>query len=106
MAQKWVCEDDDIRISASIDYHSEIVSEKDKVVGGGYWKMDRQNNIIWLYGSSDDYGRCTAEQVLSAVKNGIFGARFEAFKVLFSASDLIDFNDDNLWTLIKEKDKL
>jgi len=103
MASKWVCEDDDISISASIEYHFEIVKDRKKVSGGGYWKMDRQNNIIWLYGSSDDFGQCTEEQVRSAVKNGIFGMRFEAYKILFSKCELFS-NDGCVWTLIKDKD--
>ena len=49
MAKKWIIEEKDIRLSASVEFHAEICSKKENVIGGGWWEMDNHNKILYLY---------------------------------------------------------
>lgn len=67
--QKWIINDGDL-ILGRVELHEELVGsrEKGKTVGGGRWHYDRDNNIIYFYGASIDFGQVTEEQFNEAWK--------------------------------------
>lgn len=65
---KWVLlKDGTIRLANNVGFHSEMHKDKNQIVGGGWWKWDREKNICYLYKSSEDFGQCTPEQLKGAV---------------------------------------
>lgn len=57
-------------IIAKCTYHKELVTDKEKVKGGGLWKWDREKKEITLYGSSFDFGRASTEDIKTCIEAG------------------------------------
>jgi len=62
-AKKFVINDGDL-ILGQVEFHEELVKDRDrsKTVGGGRWHFDKDNNTIYFYGDSTDFGSVTKEQ--------------------------------------------
>jgi len=83
MAQKWIINNDQILISASVDYHRELAKDHSLTIGGGFWLVDYF--CLYLYGVSGDFGTVTKEQLQVAIdKDFIFQERFDGYSVYFS----------------------
>jgi len=71
---KFIIETDDQEgdclIIAKCTYHKQIVTDKTKVKGGGWWTLDRENSIFTLHGDSHDFGRAKVEDIASCVQRG------------------------------------
>jgi len=64
---KFIVEGDTLVI-AKCTYHYQIVNDKEKVKGGGWWRKDGDNFI--LHGSSHDFGSATLEDIKNCINKG------------------------------------
>ena len=70
---KFIIETDDelgdCLIIAKCTYHKELVTDKTKVKGGGWWSRDNDTNTFTLYGDSGDFGRAIFEDIKKCVQS-------------------------------------
>lgn len=69
----------DCLIVTKCTYHKQLVTDINKVKGGGWWKLDNEKGLFTLHGNSHDFGRAKIEDIASCVQR----------KKVFSSSDLI-----------------
>lgn len=71
--QKFIIEKDseegDYLVLAKCTYHKQLAYNKDNVIGGGWWELDRENFVFILYGESTDFGKAEVEDIKRCVKN-------------------------------------
>lgn len=89
MHKKFIIYDGSIRIG-HVDFHKELGPDKSLIKGGGWWHWDRENNIMYLYSSSQDFGYVTRENLIDAIQNGMMRPSLEKTKFFHSFSDFID----------------
>lgn len=69
---KFIIETDnelgDCLIIAKCTYHSDLVIDKSKVKGGGWWTL--KNDIFTLFGESHDYKKAQLEDIKNCIKLG------------------------------------
>lgn len=83
---KFIIQDDELRMGR-VDCHFELAGKDDSgVVGGGYWYYDIDNDILYLYGESIDYGRVNTEQIKKSWKR----PSVENSTIFFSESNSLD----------------
>ncbi len=63
--KKFIINDGRI-IFGEVLYHSDLVRDNTKTVGGGLWFYDHLSDTMYLYGLSTDFGPVTREQVEKA----------------------------------------
>lgn len=63
---KFIIEDGDL-IIANCSYHNEIVNDKSKVRGGGFWH--KVNDFYILSGESFHFGKSTIEDIKACIEN-------------------------------------
>jgi len=61
-------EEGDCLIISKCTYHKQLVTDKTKVKGGGWWTLDKENRIFTLYGDSQDFGRAKIEDIINCIK--------------------------------------
>ncbi len=66
---KFIIEGNEL-IIAKCTYHRQLVSNKDKVKGGGLWKLDRDKKEFMLFGQSEDFGSVVVEDVKACIDAG------------------------------------
>ena len=66
---KFILEDGCLILS-KVSYHKELVTEKEKVRGGGWFRFDLEAKTCLLSGESHEFGRCRLEEVEKAVAEG------------------------------------
>ena len=68
---KFIIETDDelgdCLILGRVTYHKQLAFDVNKVKSGGWWKKEEER--ITFFGSSQDFGTATQEQVTDAVMN-------------------------------------
>jgi hypothetical protein len=71
---KFIIETDDelgdCLIIAKCTYHKQLVTDKTKVKGGGWWSRDNDTNTFILHGDSGDFGRAKFEDIQKCVQSG------------------------------------
>lgn len=71
---KFIIETDnelgDCLIIAKVTYHGQIVTDKNKVKGGGWYRFSNDKKEITFYGKSEDFGRATLEDIKACVISG------------------------------------
>ena len=67
--QKFIIEDDCL-IMMNVAYHSQIVTQKNKVNGGGWFLENELSNTYTFYGDSKDYGKASVEDIQACINNG------------------------------------
>ena len=72
MANKWIIQGDDLRVG-QVDFHRELAGKEGEIKSGGYWHFDKDNDILFLYGKSVDFGKCSIEDIQNAKLNGYAG---------------------------------
>ena len=89
MAKKWVVVNNQFRMAAAIELHSQLLPP-DKPInelaisGGGWWHVEEPAKKMYLYSSSVDFGVCQEDDLLGALQNTRFSNRFDGFKFYFS----------------------
>jgi len=81
MAKKYVVTDEYI-ILGHVEYHNELVKDKNKIIGGGRWELVKDTNTLYFYGKSDEFGSVTLEQF----KNSYYYNNRE-HKIIFSTKE-------------------
>lgn len=70
---KFIIETDpelgDCLIISKVTYHNQIVTNEDKVKGGGFFSIDKERNITFN-GESHEFGPANLEDIKNCVKNG------------------------------------
>jgi len=66
---KFIVEGDCLIMSA-VSFHKELSTVKNRVKGGGWYKMDEENKTITFYGRSYDFGAVTPEDILCCIVAG------------------------------------
>lgn len=78
-----------------VSLHKILKPSNTKVYGGGWFYLDRENDIMVLYSESVDFGRFKKEHVIMALENktGRFFRQFKGHTIYFSETSL--FNPDS-----------
>lgn len=87
-------------IIAKCNFHKQLVVDKDKVSGGGWWRLNKETNTIILYGDSHDFGRASIEDITECINNGMV---FRNLSCSASIADLFNFSYDTQTELIRIK---
>ena len=60
-----------VLIMGQVEFHKDLVKnmDKTKVIGGGKWHCDNENNTIYFYGESNQFGQVTKEEFDNAFKH-------------------------------------
>lgn len=69
MYPKFIIEGDSLILS-KVEFHHQLVTDKTKVKGGGWFKFRSDTNTFIFFGSSFDFGKASLEDVKSCVDNG------------------------------------
>lgn len=93
MYKKFIISNGTLR-KGLVDFHRQLLSTntKNDVLGGGWFHYDKTTENIYFYGSSDEFGSVTKEQLIEALENTLLSRREEAFKYYFSTDSKLDFN--------------
>ena len=85
MAKKFVINNNEL-ILGNVVLHKELISgrEKYETIGGGYWHYDKNEDVIYFYGSSHDFGKVTKEEFELAKKRN-----FNETKIIFSNKEFL-----------------
>lgn len=76
---KFIVEDGAL-IIAKCTYHHQLVNDKAKVKGGGWW-VKEENRFI-LMGKSHDFGQATIEDIASCVRaKEVYSNRFRTHSI-------------------------
>lgn len=69
---KFIIETDDkfgdCLIIAKCTFHKQLVTNVDKVKGGGFWEFDSENKIFTLHGESHDFGKAELIDIAKCVQ--------------------------------------
>lgn len=69
MYQKFIINDGRLKM-AVVDQHADIASDHSTTNGGGWWHMDTENKIIWLYGRSMRFGSAPRSELKKIIETG------------------------------------
>ena len=89
MAKKWIIEDDHLK-TGNVDYHYKLAKDADKVIGGGRWHIDLENNLIIFYGRSTDFGSCRPEDLVQVRRNGNHHRMLKNLQWVFSPESSLE----------------
>jgi len=92
---KFIIETDDelgdCLIIAKCTYHKQLVTDKSKVKGGGWWKFNNDRTEIILHDSSHDFGYPKLEDIINCINNkNVYSSRALSRNI----SDQYKFNYD------------
>ena len=82
-------------VLAHTNLHANIVPRnKPKVLGGGWWHLENHDTLqkLYLYKLSVDFGQATKKQIISAMKEGLFGTVWSDAEIYYSTAMVM--NDD------------
>ena len=91
MARKFIIQDNTLKLG-NVDMHYELKNKEGdiKVIGGGYWYLDKDKTTIYLYGKSIDFGKVTIEDLKEVKENGIYSPFLESLEWKWLDSNKID----------------
>ena len=89
MHKKFIIYDGSIRLG-HVDFHKELGPDKSLIKGGGWWYFDKENNIMYLYSSSMDFGYVNREDLIDAIENGMMRPSLEKVRFFHSFEDYLD----------------
>ena len=93
MNKKYIIYDGTLRMG-HVELHSELLStlrgDESKVQGGGWWHLDREKGIMYLYASSHDFGQAELKDVRKAVEEGYLTGFNKLFKFAYSTEEWLD----------------
>jgi len=86
MAAKFIIADDQL-IMGHVDLHRELYKDTSKILGGGWWYINKERTKAYLYSKSFDFGRVTKDQLVSALENSYLSGGVDKMEIYFSESD-------------------
>jgi hypothetical protein len=66
---KFIVEDNHLVIG-KCTFHKQLAENTADVKGGGLWKWDKEKKVFNLYGSSDDFGYASPEDIKTCIEAG------------------------------------
>src|SRR5574343_579005 len=69
LSPKYIVEDDCL-ILAKVTYHKNLVTDKDKVKGGGWFRFLQHTDTFVFHGDSHEFGKASLEDVRKCVASG------------------------------------
>jgi hypothetical protein len=66
---KFIVEGNNL-IIAKCTYHKDLVTDKEQVKGGGWWKFDTETKTFTLSGESFDFGSADVEDIRKCIEAG------------------------------------
>lgn len=94
MHKKFIIYDGSIRLG-HVDFHKELGPDKSLIKGGGWWHWDKENNIMYLYSSSMDFGYVDRNLLIDAIENGMMRPSLEETRFFHSFKEsLSDVKED------------
>lgn len=94
---KFIIEDGKLIISKAT-YHKELVTDKEKVKGGGWFRWNEDKSMIIFFGSSDDFGPAKLEDIKACVESKEVYSNIYA---THSIADMTEFGYDTGTDVIK-----
>lgn len=67
-----------------VKLHLELARDHSTTKGGGLWKVDNENKIVYLYGVSTDYGVAKKEDIKTVIESGGIPIGLIEFKIKWS----------------------
>ena len=95
MAKKFIIQDNTLRLG-NVDMHHELKNKQSesRIIGGGYWYLDKEKHTLYLYGKSIDFGKVTIEDLKEVKQNGVYSIFLETMKwKWFDSGDLMDVKE-------------
>jgi hypothetical protein len=72
---KFIVEGNNL-IIGRVTYHEDLVTDKEQVKGGGWWKID--GKIMTFWGDSFDFGKANIEDIRACIDAGnVWGDKYE-----------------------------
>lgn len=97
MAKKILLQGNSLSISASVDYHRDLVKKPrepkmpfhkrdipEPIKGGGWWHLDEANKFLLLYSTSDEFGPVDVKDLITACPETWFSLRWSGYDVYYS----------------------
>jgi len=93
---KWIVQGHEF-IKGFVGLHFELRNDTPhRIKGGGYWYVDKEAKVLYLFKASVDFGQCTKEEVLAALKKHNFAPSWKGFKVCFTRNIQFDQRTDEV----------
>jgi len=83
MAHKFILNNGFIKLG-NVNYHEELAQDHNTTKGGGLWDMDEQNNILYLWGSSSEYGPAQPEDIEKCFKSVHAASVYRGYTIMHS----------------------
>ena len=78
---KFIVEDDFI-IIGKVDYHNKLVTNKEKVKGGGWFKWSKDKSTLIFYGDSHEFGKFNPKDIIDCVeKDKVFTNKYQTHSI-------------------------
>ena len=98
MAKKFLLQGNSLSISASVDYHRDLIQKFDPkkckwgsnptepmpIKGGGWWHLDEANKFLLLYSTSDEFGPVDVKDLITACPETWFSLHWSGYDVYYS----------------------
>lgn len=85
---KFIIEDGSL-ILGKVTYHKDLVTDKEKVKGGGFFHFDKETATFCFYGRSNDYGKASMEDIKKCIADDlVFSNKYSNNSV----ATVFDFN--------------
>ena len=101
MAQKFLVVDDSFKMGFSVEYHRELLPSKSnyrEIHGGGWFHISDSRKLVFLYGSSEEFGTASQERILASLKESLLSVSLAGYGFFIS--------DENSLSKVFEKQRL
>jgi hypothetical protein len=108
MAKKFIINNGNL-VMGHVDFHKELVKDHSTTKGGGWWEYDKEENIMYLYSRSIDFGQAKREDVIQAIQTGWLSPRLNDTKFFHSYEEwyMDAHNDENgVWIEVPNENKM
>lgn len=89
MPQKFIINNRTL-IMGDVDHHRELAQNHRSTTGGGYWFVDNEAKIVYLYSKSLEFKQSKYVEVIDAVVRGRVPEEYKEFTFCYSHSDSLN----------------
>lgn len=89
--RKFIINDGYLKL-ANVEIHMQIAKNHDTTKGGGFWDCDKERKILFLWGTSIEYGSALKDDIIKALTEKQISNFYNEFDVYYSG--LEDFSKD------------
>lgn len=86
MANKFIISGGNLKIG-NVAFHSDLAINHKETVGGGYWELDEDAGVMYLFGRSVDFGGIQRATLIDTIQNGLLPTHMKALKFFHSFSE-------------------